>query len=132
MANLIKMAISIRWPIHRHSPWWKLSSCHSLTAAECAVLQTKTKRSVRAEAITFRAAMTSASWDNDNIHVETRVQNILGWPTDTVEIDYINAAPDTNGGRECSSSRTTRHGHHHSLECPHTIFVFVPGNPGYV
>lgn len=50
----------------------------------------------------------------DNIRVKETVRDILKWPTDTAEIDYI----DPNDPSK--------------VECPHTIIVFFPGNPGLV
>lgn len=52
-----------------------------------------------------------------DIQVAEKVRNIVKWPTDTVEIDYV--SPKGNS--------TTNN---ISLEYPHTIIVFFPGNPG--
>jgi sulfur carrier protein ThiS len=53
------------------------------------------------------------------IRVEERLQDILQWPTDTVEIDYLHDdIVSENDGV--------------SVESPHTIIVFFPGNPGLV
>lgn len=49
-----------------------------------------------------------------DIRVEDRVRTVLGWPTDTVEIDYV------------GPNNTTKQ------EQPHTVIVFFPGNPGLV
>ena len=53
----------------------------------------------------------------DNIRVEEKVRDILKWPTDTAEIDYRDPSDPSNNNK---------------LECPHTIIVFFPGNPGLV
>ncbi|CAB9517800.1 chromosome 2 open reading frame 43 [Seminavis robusta] len=52
--------------------------------------------------------------DYSDIRVVEKVRDVLKWPTDTVEIDYV----DPN-----DSSK---------VEYPHTIIVFFPGNPGLV
>ena len=52
--------------------------------------------------------------DYDNIRVQEKVRTILNWPTDTVEIDYIDPKDSTR------------------VERPHTILIFFPGNPGLV
>lgn len=45
-------------------------------------------------------------------HVTERQKTILGWPTDTLSIDYL------------------RHDDNAIPEAPHTILVLIPGNPG--
>lgn len=51
--------------------------------------------------------------DFADIRVEEKVREVLGWPTDTVEIDYVDPVKS-------------------EPEQPHTIIVFFPGNPGFV
>jgi hypothetical protein len=50
--------------------------------------------------------------------VRERVVTILGWPTDTVAVDFCDYSLQEKGDPE--------------PECPHTILVFVPGNPGCI
>ena len=50
----------------------------------------------------------------DNIRLEQKVVTIPKWPTDTAIIDYV----DPNDPSK--------------VECPKTIVVFFPGNPGLV
>lgn len=50
-----------------------------------------------------------------NVHVREEVKNFLGWPTDTVSVDY----------------NVTENSTWHQKR-PHTIIVFIPGNPGCI
>jgi pimeloyl-ACP methyl ester carboxylesterase len=47
-------------------------------------------------------------------NVTERQRKILGWPTDTLSIDYPCHCKDDNS----------------TIETPHTILIFIPGNPG--
>lgn len=51
-------------------------------------------------------------------NVREEVIPLLGWPTDTISIDFVN-----NTSNEVGTSQP---------ECPHTFLVFIPGNPGCV
>ena len=50
--------------------------------------------------------------DFSDIQVAEKVRDVVKWPTDTAEIDYVD--PHDNS----------------KLEYPHTVIVFFPGNPG--
>ena len=51
-------------------------------------------------------------------NVREEVTSILGWPTDTVAVDFVK--------QSSAPSRSPR------IDCPHTIIIFIPGNPGCV
>ena len=53
------------------------------------------------------------------LKVRTQVQDILNYPTETVSIDYYGFAHDNKDGTEMTIP-------------PHTILLFVPGNPGCI
>jgi pimeloyl-ACP methyl ester carboxylesterase len=56
------------------------------------------------------------SW-KDRLRVTRNVESILGWPSDTFSVDF-RAADACNG--------------HALRNFPHTVLVFIPGNPGLV
>lgn len=48
-------------------------------------------------------------------HITERQHKILGWPTDTLSIDFL----------ACSDKDDQQ-----TLESPHTVLILIPGNPG--
>lgn len=65
--------------------------------------------------------------------IQRRSEDILGWPTDTFSIDFTatttnSRSSDPNVAAAIkAASATTR-----NITPPHTVIVFVPGNPGLV
>ena len=54
----------------------------------------------------------------ERLLVTRNVETILGWPSDTFSVDF-RAADDTGRGQDLRNF-------------PHTVLVFIPGNPGLV
>jgi pimeloyl-ACP methyl ester carboxylesterase len=52
----------------------------------------------------------------DQLRVTRNVETILGWPSDTFSVDFCAAGA----------------GESHLKQFPHTVLVFIPGNPGLV
>jgi hypothetical protein len=64
-----------------------------------------------------------------NLQVNRQVCTLCGWPTDIASIDYYGS---TGTSMSTSTHDATPPSSPSSISLPHTIFMFVPGNPGCI